>query len=77
MLLNLGNLDKVEVYFEWKLINQDPDDNKYIDAAIVGAADLIVSNDQHFQILKSIDFPKVNVVGIEEFLDLILKKTKG
>ncbi|WP_426667256.1 putative toxin-antitoxin system toxin component, PIN family [Mucilaginibacter sp. McL0603] len=74
MLLNLGNLNKVEVYFEWKLINQDPDDNKYIDAAIVGAADFIVSNDQHFQILKSIDFPKVNVVSIEEFLNLILKK---
>jgi putative PIN family toxin of toxin-antitoxin system len=74
MLLNLGNLNKVEEYFQWKLINQDPDDNKYADAAIVGAADFIVSNDQHFQILKSIDFPRVNVVSIEEFLNLILKK---
>lgn len=74
MLLNLGNLNKVEVYFEWKLISQDPDDNKYIDAAIVGAADFIVSNDQHFQVLKSIDFPRVNVVSIEEFLNLLLKK---
>jgi len=74
MLLNLNNLHKVEVYFEWKLINQDPDDNKYSDAAIVGAADFIVSNDQHFKILKSIDFPKVNVIGIEEFQSLILKK---
>jgi len=74
MLLNLGNLNKVEVYFEWKLINQDPDDNKYIDAAIVGAADFIVSNDQHFQVLKSIDFPKVNIVSIEEFLSLVPKK---
>ena len=34
MLLNLDNLLKVEVYFEWKLIHQDPDDNKYVDAAI-------------------------------------------
>jgi uncharacterized protein len=76
MLLNLDNLNKIEVYFKWKLIKQDPDDDKYTDAAIVGAADFIVSNDQHFQILKSIDFPRVNVVGIEEFLDLILKKTK-
>ena len=25
MLLNLENLKKVEVYFEWKLINQDPE----------------------------------------------------
>ncbi|HEY8782575.1 MAG TPA: putative toxin-antitoxin system toxin component, PIN family [Mucilaginibacter sp.] len=74
MLLNLDNLNKVEVYFEWKLIDKDPDDNKYVDAAIVGAADFIVSNDHHFNILRSIDFPKVNVIGIDEFLDLIQKK---
>ena len=74
MLLNLDNLNKVEVHFEWKLIDKDPDDNKYVDAAIVGAADFIVSNDHHFKILKFVDFPKVNVIGIDEFLDLILKK---
>jgi predicted nucleic acid-binding protein len=48
MLLSLDNLNRVEVYFEWKLINNDPDDNKYVDAAIVGSADYIVTNDQHF-----------------------------
>lgn len=67
MLLNLENLHKVDVYFEWKLINNDPDDNKYTDAAIVGLADYIVTNDQHFNVLKSIDFPKVKTVSIEEF----------
>jgi predicted nucleic acid-binding protein len=74
MLLNLDNLDKVEVYFEWKLIDKDPDDNKYVDAAIAGAADFIVSNDQHFKILKSVNFPKLNVINIDEFLSLILEK---
>ncbi len=74
MLLNLDNLNKVDVSFEWKLIDKDPDDNKYVDAAIAGGADFIVSNDQHFKILKSIDFPKINVIGIEEFLEIILKK---
>jgi len=70
-LLNLGNVHKVEVYFEWKLIDKDPDDNKYADAAVAGAVDYIVSNDRHFKILKSVDFPKVNVIGIDEFLNLI------
>ncbi|MDB5143801.1 MAG: putative toxin-antitoxin system toxin component, family [Mucilaginibacter sp.] len=73
MLLNLESLKKVEVYFEWKLIDQDPNDNKYVDAAVVGAADYIVTNDQHFQVLKTVDFPKVNVITIEEFLKLITK----
>lgn len=74
MLLNLDNLNKIEVYFEWRLINQDPDDNKYVDAAIVGGADFIVSNDRHFKILKSVDFPKVNVIAIDKFLSLVVKK---
>lgn len=74
MLLSLNNLTKVEVYFEWNLIKIDPDDNKYVDAAIVGSADLIVTNDQHFKVLESIDFPKVKIINIESFLQLILNK---
>ena len=73
MLLNLESLKKVEIYFEWKLIDQDPDDNKYVDAAIVGAADYIVTDDQHFQVLKTVGFPKVNIITIEKFLKLITK----
>lgn len=72
MLLNLDNLNKVEVYFEWKLIDKDADDNKYVDAAIAGAADFIVTNDQHFKMLKFVDFPKVNVISIDEFLNLLV-----
>jgi putative PIN family toxin of toxin-antitoxin system len=74
MLLSLDNLNKVEVYFEWKLIRTDPDDNKYVDAAVVGSADYIVTNDQHFNVLKSIDFPKVETITIDEFLHLIINK---
>ena len=75
MMLSLDNLNKVEIYFEWKLITKDPDDNKYVDAAIVGSADYIVTNDQHFNILKSVDFPKVEIISIEGFLELITNKS--
>ncbi len=74
MLLSLHNLHKVEVFFKWRLIDKDKDDNKYVDAAIVGGADFIVSNDQHFNVLKPIRFPKVNVISIDDFLRLILKR---
>ncbi|MDB5155907.1 MAG: hypothetical protein JWR50_614 [Mucilaginibacter sp.] len=73
MLLSLDNLNKVEVYFEWNLIDKDPDDNKYVDAAIVGSADFIVTNDQHFKVLNSVDFPKVNIVSVAEFLEMLTK----
>jgi uncharacterized protein len=71
MLLSLDNLKKVEVHFAWKLINSDQDDNKYVDAAVVGGADYIVTNDQHINILRSIEFPKVTVIGIEYFVRMM------
>lgn len=74
MLLNLKNVRKIDVYFEWKLIEQDPDDNKFVDAAIAGSADFIITNDAHFYKLKLIDFPKVNVIGIDEFLNQIVSQ---
>ena len=34
-------------------------------------SDFIVSNNKHFKVLKSVDFPKVEVVGIDQFLKMI------
>jgi len=67
LLLNLKNVEKVDIYFEWKLILSDLDDNKYVDAYVCSNADYIITNDQHFKILKQIEFPKVNVLTIDEF----------
>jgi predicted nucleic acid-binding protein len=54
--------------FRFNLITADPDDNKFVDCAIVANADYIVSQDNHFNVLKKIDFPKLNVIRIEEFV---------
>lgn len=56
-----------EPYFKWNLITQDLDDNKFVDLAIAGNADHIVTNDKHFAHLKSIDFPKLSIVDLNEF----------
>lgn len=71
LLLNLKNVEKVDIYFEWKLISSDLDDNKYVDAYVCSNADFIITNDNHFKILKQIEFPKVKVLTIDEFLSLI------
>lgn len=73
LLLTLSNVEKVDIYFEWKLITSDFDNNKYVDACVCTNSDYIVTNDQHFNILKQIDFPKVNILSIDEFLSVILK----
>lgn len=71
LLLNLKNVEKVDIYFEWKLILSDLDDNKYVDAYVCSNADYIITNDHHFKILKQIEFPKVNILTIDEFLSII------
>ncbi len=54
-------------HFHFRLIEQDPDDNKFVDCAIIAGADYIVSEDTHFRVLDSIPFPRVNVMHLEEF----------
>lgn len=67
-LLNLPNTIRVNpISFNWLLIYEDPDDNKFVDAYISSNADLILTNDRHFEILQKIKFPPVNCLKIQEF----------
>ncbi len=74
LLIISENVIKIAPYFNWSFIDSDKDDNKFIDCAIAANADYIVTNDRHFNILKKIDFPKVNVLNIDEFSDLFKLK---
>lgn len=62
-------VEKVEPFYRFKVIEQDPDDDKFIDCAVAASADCIVSNDKHFSSLKLQQFPKVNVLSADEFID--------
>lgn len=62
-----------EPHFHFRLIEQDPDDNKFVDCAIIAGADYIVSEDAHFRVLKTIFFPTVCVIRLEQFLAEISK----
>ncbi|MBU1678285.1 MAG: putative toxin-antitoxin system toxin component, PIN family [Bacteroidetes bacterium] len=66
-LLILPNVYKVSIYFNWNLIEEDTDDNKFVDCAINSNSHLLVTNDKHFQVLKNIDFPKIKVNSIKDF----------
>ena len=58
--------------YRFELITQDPDDNKFVDCAIIANADYIVSEDSHFKALRDIPFPKVNVISLDLFtLDVV------
>ena len=61
----------VNPYFNFKLISADPDDNKFIDCAIAANAKYVVTEDSHFEILKHIDFPKVNLISLDDIIKCI------
>ena len=71
ILLLANNIHKITPYFKWNLISVDPDDNKFVDCAVASNADFLVTNDKHFDILKEIDFPKVNIIKIDKFMKLL------
>ncbi|MBD0365894.1 MAG: putative toxin-antitoxin system toxin component, PIN family [Flavisolibacter sp.] len=66
-----GNIEIIDVHFQWNLISVDWDENKFCDCAIAGNADYIVTNDAHFNVLKNLDFPKLKVITAEEFLNVL------
>lgn len=68
-MINLENVEQKEVYFRSHLIEKHPDDNKFIDCAISARVKYVVSNNNHFKILKGIDFPPVEVIDANTFLD--------
>ena len=52
--INLNNVEFIDVYYNWRLIESDYDNNKFIDCANAGNVKFVVSNDKHFNILKNI-----------------------
>jgi putative PIN family toxin of toxin-antitoxin system len=68
------NVYYINPYFHWNLICNDPDDNKFTDCAISGNADFLITEDADFNILRTIEFPKVSVLNISEFKELLINK---
>ena len=58
----------ITTYYHFGLIVSDPDDNKFVDCAIGANASFLVTEDHHFDILKNIPFPRVNIIRIDDFL---------
>ncbi len=58
---------KTEIFYQFQLISEDEDDNKFVDCAIAANAVCLVSNDKHFKVLKMVEFPKVNILTLAEF----------
>ena len=70
-IINSPFVEFVTPYFRFEIITQDPDDNKFVDCAITANARYVVTNDHHFDVLKGLDYPPVDVITLESFMKLI------
>ena len=66
-----GHVELINPTFRFNLIVADPDDNKFVDCAIQANARYIVTNDKHYDILRQIKFPVVDVIALKDFLKLL------
>ena len=74
LLLESSFVELVNPYFRLQLITEDHDDDKFVDCAFAANATYIVSDDKHYDVLKDIDFPKILVLKLKEFLGLLEEK---
>lgn len=70
-LVDSDYVEFVDPQFRLGLIRKDPDDNKFVDCAFAANAAFIVSNDYHFDVLESIEFPKIMVLRLQQFAAML------
>ena len=66
-LENQQNIEYITSYYRWQLIVADPDDDKFVDCAVAANTQFVVSEDNHFKVLRKILFPKIEVLKIKDF----------
>lgn len=68
ILLSSANHEKHESAYRWQLIEEDPDDNKFVDCAISANVDFLVSDDRHITKLRKIHnlFPPIAILTFDE-----------
>ena len=67
-IANLSTTTFQNTYVHFELLSADSDDNKFVDCAVASDAEYIVTNDKHFNPLKEIPWPKVEIIKITEFI---------
>lgn len=70
-LVDSDYVEFVDPQFRLGLIRKDLDDNKFVDCAFAANAAFIVSNDHHFDVLDSIEFPKIVVLRLQQFAAML------
>ena len=72
-IVNSPFVEFITPFYHFQIIEADPDDNKFVDCAIIAGAKYIVTNDHHYDLLKNTPFPHVDVVSLAQFKEILQK----
>ena len=72
VIVNNPNTIFITPYFRFNAIAADPDDNKFVDCAVAGQAQFIITEDGHYDILKKQAFPRINIIGLDDAMRILL-----
>ena len=67
-----ANIRHANPSYFWRAIPHDPDDDKFVDAAVAADADWIVTQDRHFNVLFENDALRVRPIEPIEFITMYL-----
>lgn len=71
LLTKSPDVEHIDIYFKWSLIHKDADDNKFVDCALNGRANFLVTDDKHYNVLKTIGFPPITLIRTAAFLEKV------
>ena len=75
LLLTLPNTRFIHKHFFWQLVENDPDDNKFIDCAIAAQAKYLVSEDRHLRVINHYDYSGITLLKLKAFQQLYISGT--
>ena len=65
--------DLADAEIEIRVVKDDPDDDKYLAAALLGRAGFVVSGDHHLLDLR--EYQGIRILKPRQFLDILLQRT--
>ena len=72
VIVNNPNSLFITPFYHFNTISKDPDDNKFVDCAVEGQAKFIVTEDNHYKILEDLQFPKIEIIGLDDAMNFLL-----
>ena len=69
--MNNPNTIFITPFYHFNVITADPDDNKFVDCAVAGQARFIVTEDHHYDVLKDLAFPKIDIIKLDDAMKIL------